>query len=58
MTIWNILKLIESMKGAHGNGTNVKPLIIVHNEQISQAAQMLAVEFGVLSNIKSGQTAF
>ncbi|ODV89615.1 hypothetical protein CANCADRAFT_141255 [Tortispora caseinolytica NRRL Y-17796] len=51
--IWKIKKLIKSLEAARGNGTSMISLILPPKSQISQAARMLADEYGTASNIKS-----
>ncbi|TLD33073.1 hypothetical protein PspLS_00354 [Pyricularia sp. CBS 133598] len=51
--IWKVKKLIKRLEAARGNGTSMISLIIPPKAQISQAAKMLAEEYGTASNIKS-----
>ncbi|KAJ5743742.1 hypothetical protein N7533_008612 [Penicillium manginii] len=51
--IWKIKKLVKRLESARGNGTSMISLIIPPKSQVSQAARMLAEEYGTASNIKS-----
>ncbi|OQE31617.1 hypothetical protein PENSTE_c001G00815 [Penicillium steckii] len=51
--IWKVKKLIKRLESARGNGTSMISLIIPPKSQVSQAARMLAEEYGTASNIKS-----
>ncbi|KAI9610376.1 hypothetical protein H4Q26_006515 [Puccinia striiformis f. sp. tritici PST-130] len=51
--IWKIKKLVKSLEAARGAGTSMISLILPPKSQISQAANMLAQEYGTASNIKS-----
>ncbi|CAD6197655.1 unnamed protein product [Caenorhabditis auriculariae] len=51
--IWKIKRLIKSLELARGNGTSMISLIIPPKEQLSRVQNMLTVEFGTASNIKS-----
>ncbi|KAI8379267.1 eukaryotic peptide chain release factor subunit 1 [Radiomyces spectabilis] len=51
--IWKMKKLIKNLEAARGNGTSMISLILPPKSQISQAAKMLADEYGTASNIKS-----
>ena len=53
IAIWKIRRLIKSLDAARGSGTSMISLILPPKSQISQAAKMLADEFGTATNIKS-----
>ncbi|CAD6572822.1 MAG: Polypeptide release factor (eRF1) in translation termination [Cyphobasidiales sp. Tagirdzhanova-0007] len=51
--IWKVKRLVKSLEAARGAGTSMISLILPPRQQISQAASMLANEYGTASNIKS-----
>ncbi|KAJ3293423.1 Polypeptide release factor (eRF1) in translation termination [Rhizoclosmatium sp. JEL0117] len=54
--LWKMKKLIKGLEAARGNGTSMISLVLPPGSQISQAAKMLADEYGTASNIKSRVT--
>jgi len=50
---WKVKKMIENLESARGNGTSVISLYMTPKEQIAKTTQMLNVEYGTASNIKS-----
>ncbi|KAI8617784.1 peptide chain release factor eRF1/aRF1 [Chytriomyces sp. MP71] len=53
MQMWKMKRLIQGLSEARGNGTSMISLVLPPGSQISQAAGMLATEYGTASNIKS-----
>ena len=51
--IWKVKKLIKSLENARGAGTSMISLILPPKSQLSQATNMLTLEYGTASNIKS-----
>jgi len=50
---WKVKRLIQNLEAARGNGTSMISLIIPPKDQLSRVNQMLTVEYGTASNIKS-----
>jgi peptide chain release factor subunit 1 len=46
IAVWKMKKLVASLKAARGAGTSMISLIIPPRSQISQATNMLTIEYG------------
>ena len=51
--IWKLKKMIKTLSQAVGNGTSMISLMLPPNDDVSRTNQMLTVEYGTATNIKS-----
>ena len=51
--VWKTKRLLKSLESARGGGTSMISLVIPAGDNIALSRQMLNIEYGTASNIKS-----